>query len=147
MQPEGMGTAVPPDRQAAKSALMAPAIILIIIAALGILLGIIGLALPQVFAELLARAPQNDPNMEKLQETLQAQRGVNIIQYVLLILLSGTVLFGSIQMVRLRSYGLARAAAIISIIPCVGSCCGLGIPFGIWALVVLMKPHVKAAFQ
>lgn len=144
--PEGMGTAVPPNPQAAKSALMAPAIILIIIAGLGILLGIIGLALPNTLAELPAEV-QNDPSFEKLRPMLQANRGVNIVQYVLLLLLSGTVMFGSIQMMRLRNYGLAMAAAIISIIPCVGSCCCAGIPFGIWALVVLMRPQVKAAFQ
>ena len=40
-------------------------------------------------------------------------------------------------------YGVA---AIIAMIPCHG-CCILGLPFGIWALVVLSAPEVKAAFH
>jgi len=39
------------------------------------------------------------------------------------------------------------AASIIAMIPCVSPCCCLGLPFGIWALVVLARPAVKSAFQ
>jgi hypothetical protein len=28
-----------------------------------------------------------------------------------------------------------------------GPCCIVGIPFGIWAIVVLSKPEVKRAFE
>lgn len=46
------------------------------------------------------------------------------------------------------AYNIAMAGAIISVIPCLGSpCCILGIPFGIWALVVLNDPAVKAGFR
>lgn len=63
-------------------------------------------------------------------------------------ILGGVVLFGGIKMKNLQSYGLAMAATIIAMLPCtVGWCCVLGLPLGIWALVVLMKPEVKAAFQ
>lgn len=56
-------------------------------------------------------------------------------------------LFGAISMLRLRSYGFAMASAIIMLFPCGNCCCLLNIGFGIWALVVLSKPEVKAAFQ
>jgi hypothetical protein len=36
--------------------------------------------------------------------------------------------------------------SIVAMVPCLGPCCIVGIPIGIWALVVLMKPEVKAAF-
>lgn len=56
--------------------------------------------------------------------------------------------FGALRMKQLRSYNLAMAAAIISVIPCTTYvCCMLTMPLGIWALVVLMKPEVKAAFS
>jgi hypothetical protein len=55
------------------------------------------------------------------------------------------VLLGAIQMLRLRSYGLAMASSIIAMLPCNG-CCLLGLPFGIWAVVMLAKPEVKDAF-
>ena len=32
-------------------------------------------------------------------------------------------------------------------VPCISPCCLLGLPFGIWALSVLNKPHVQAAFK
>lgn len=48
----------------------------------------------------------------------------------------------------LRSYGMALTGAVISVIPLLGSpCCVLGLPFGIWALVVLNNPSVKSAFR
>ena len=58
------------------------------------------------------------------------------------------VLLGAIRMKNLQSYGLAMTAAILSIIPCTSPCCFLiGMPIGIWALVVLNDPAVKAAFR
>jgi hypothetical protein len=59
--------------------------------------------------------------------------------------LNGFVLFGALKMLRLQSYGLAIAAAIIAMLPC-QCCCVLGLPFGIWVLVVLNKPEVKSQF-
>jgi hypothetical protein len=60
---------------------------------------------------------------------------------------SGLILFGALKMKRLESHGLAMAASIVSMVPCISPCCLLGLPFGIWALTVLMKPEVKDAFQ
>lgn len=58
------------------------------------------------------------------------------------------VLLGAIRMKNMQSYGLAMTAAILSIIPCTSPCCFLiGTPIGIWALVVLNDPAVKAAFR
>ena len=38
-------------------------------------------------------------------------------------------------------------ASILAMIPCLSPCCLIGLPIGIWALVILMKPEVKAAFK
>jgi hypothetical protein len=57
------------------------------------------------------------------------------------------VLVGAIKMKNLENYGLAMTAAIMALIPCVSPCCVLGLPFGIWALVVLSEDRVKAAFR
>ena len=56
------------------------------------------------------------------------------------------VILGGIKMKALRNHGLSMVAAIIAIVPCFGPCCVLGIPFGIWALVVLNDANVRAAF-
>jgi len=49
-------------------------------------------------------------------------------------------------MKELRNWTLAMVASILAMVPCIGACCLIGIPIGIWSLVVLMKPEVKAAF-
>ena len=60
----------------------------------------------------------------------------------------GVVIFGALKMKALQSYGLAMTAAIVAMLPCTsGWCCLLGLPLGIWALVVLMNNDVKAAFR
>ena len=51
------------------------------------------------------------------------------------------------QMKALENYPLALTASILAIIPCLSPCCLVGLPIGIWAIVVLSKPEVKAAFH
>jgi hypothetical protein len=52
-------------------------------------------------------------------------------------------------MLKLQNHSLAMAASVIAAIPlpCVSPCCLIGLPIGIWAIVVLMKPEVKSAFR
>jgi len=52
------------------------------------------------------------------------------------------ILFGGFQMLQRRSYAWAIAAGIISIV----SCSLIGLPIGIWALIVLARDDVKSAF-
>jgi hypothetical protein len=56
--------------------------------------------------------------------------------------------YGALKMRSLESYSLAMTSAILSIIPCISSaCCILGLPFGIWALVVISNREVRDAFK
>ncbi len=57
------------------------------------------------------------------------------------------IIIGAQKMMKLQSYGFAMTAAILAMIPCISPCCLLGLPFGIWALVVLLNEDVKAGFQ
>jgi hypothetical protein len=66
----------------------------------------------------------------------------------LLGLLCGSlILFGGIKMRSLQSYGLCMTASILAMVPCTSGCCLIGLPVGIWALVVLSKPEVKNSFR
>lgn len=56
------------------------------------------------------------------------------------------IIAGSIQMLRRRGYGLAMTASVVAMLPCSPSCI-LGLPFGIWSLVVLNRPEVRDAFR
>jgi len=68
--------------------------------------------------------------------------------YGVFAIFAGVAFVGALRMKQLRSYNFAMTAAIIAIVPCTTYiCCILATPLGIWALVVLMKPEVKAAFR
>lgn len=67
--------------------------------------------------------------------------------HVLGLAMSALVFFGAWQMRELRQYPLALIAAIVAMIPCLSPCCCIGLPIGIWALMVMMKPEVKSAFR
>jgi phage FluMu protein Com len=56
------------------------------------------------------------------------------------------IVIGAAKMKQLENYSLAMAAAILAITPCIGPCCCLGLPLGIWALTVLSEPQVKSSF-
>jgi len=56
------------------------------------------------------------------------------------------IFVGALQMRRLRLYGLAMIAAIMAMLPCTAGWF-IGLPMGIWALVVLLRPDVREAFD
>ena len=60
---------------------------------------------------------------------------------------SPIIIFGGIQMLRARRYSIALWAALLALIPLTSVCCIPGIPIGIWALIVLRHPEVRAAFE
>ena len=60
---------------------------------------------------------------------------------------SPVIIFGAIQMMKGRKYGLSKAAAVLAVIPFTSCCFLIGIPFGIWALRVLSQPDVEAFFN
>ena len=60
----------------------------------------------------------------------------------------GLVLFGGLKMKKLESHGLVTAASIFAMLPCCISLgCLVGLPGGIWSLVVINKPEVKSVFR
>jgi hypothetical protein len=71
----------------------------------------------------------------------------NIGSSVAGIAMSIIVFIAALRMRNLEKHGLAMAASIISMIPCISPCCLIGLPIGIWAVVVLSKPEVKSAFH
>ena len=71
---------------------------------------------------------------------------VNVFIVLLNFLTAGLIFYGANEMKNLRNYNLAMAASVVAMLPC-GYCCCVGLAVGIWSLVVLMKPEVKAAFS
>jgi hypothetical protein len=66
---------------------------------------------------------------------------------VLGVIVGVLVLVGGLKMRKCESYGLCVASSILAMIPCLSICCVIGLPAGIWALVVISKAEVKAAFH
>src|SRR5690349_13751162 len=56
------------------------------------------------------------------------------------------IIIGALQMMRLKSYGGAMMASVLALLPC-GPLSLIGIPIGIWSLVVLNREKVKVAFS
>ena len=119
-----------------------PAIGLIAVAVLGALLQITSLILHLAGASIMANSRM--PN----QAWANMFSGtIGVVSGVIGLLVSGVIFFGATKMKNLESYGLAMAASIIAMIPCFSPCCLLGLPIGIWAVVILSKPEVKSAFH
>ncbi len=131
-------------RQVAAAKVSGPATALVVLGIMGIIFFIIGVATFVLGVGLLALEPQG-PGRDVAEE-LAVNVVLGSVQSVIGFVVSVLILIGAIKMYRLKSHGWATAAAILAIIPCVSPCCILGLPFGIWALVALGDPVVKAAF-
>ena len=134
-----------PNRSRSAAGVKAPAIALIIVAAIALVVGTLALIGDVVLIASGAVAKLEEMNTGPISEYTQIT--IRTIWGIALIIASAFVLYGAIQMVSLKNYGASKMAAIIAMIPLLGPCCILGIPFGIWAFVVLGKPEVKAAFR
>jgi len=73
--------------------------------------------------------------------------GINLAFGAFGLVMGVLILIGAMKMKNLENYSFAVVSAFIAMIPCVSPCCLLGLPFGIWALVVLNDDSVKAAFR
>lgn len=86
----------------------------------------------------------NDPQLQKLLGSLGG--GLGIVQDIIGGVVGVIVLLGAARMQKLQNYQFALTASIVAMLPCISPCCVFGLPFGIWALVVLNKPEVKSQF-
>lgn len=118
-----------------------PAIAIIIAISIGMVLGLVGL-LFNVLGISIGASQGGEEGMINM-----VSGGVGIAQAVVGLAIGTVIIIGSKKMMELESYGFAMSASILAMIPCVSPCCLLGLPFGIWAIVVLCQEDVKAAFK
>jgi len=136
------------DRADAASDVSSPATALKAVGWIGVVFSLLGLG---IWSLLLAMAIAMPPGQKQAngqgRDEIFAQAALYIPQSILACGVSIVMIVGAGKMSRLESYGWAQTAAIIGMVPCISPCCLLGLPFGIWALSVLNKPHVQAAFK
>lgn len=138
--PSGPWTPARSPQQPASAFVTAPAICLMVVA--GISIALLAITIPfDIYLLTSGRA-------KELERPFDPEISIIIRTIWGLVILAASVyvFYGALQMNKLRNYQTAWAAAIVATIPCVGPCCLLAIPFGVWAIVVLARPEVKAAF-
>ncbi len=126
-----------------KFSLRQPAIALIVLSSVAILMDL------AILNAIRKASIADSPRMVGEREP-QRRSGKSIVSGAIanggLLAIHMFVLFGSVNMLRLRSYSSARMAAIVSLIPFCSPGVLLGVPFGYWALRILRRDDVKAAF-
>jgi hypothetical protein len=135
-----------PDLRAKAQQMVAgPAIGLLIMAALGILLQIVGIVMNLLGVTFPMQQQDLTPEAARMMHLFTGVIGV--VSGVIGIAVSIFIIFCALKMQKLASHGLAMAGAIVAMVPCFSPCCLLGLPIGIWALVVLSKPEVRSQFD
>ena len=150
-QPPPAPGAVPPGllqpapAPAASSQVQGPAIALIIVAVLNFLMALISLIMNLAGAGMGKFGPIGNPEIERLLEMTSGIAGV--ISNLVTLAIAALILVGALKMKNVQNYGLAMTATILAMLPCISPCCVIGLPIGIWSLVVLLRPEVKSAFH
>ena len=89
--------------------------------------------------EDLTRA--NSDEQEKAVEVIG-----NVVGVILSIPFHLFFIYGCKKMMKLESKSVVWMMLILAVIPCCTPCC-LGLPIGIWGIVVMNDPIVKLAFK
>ena len=135
-----------PASSQASTLVVGPAIGLIITAAVGALAQLASAAINILGAGAgMMGANQGQQDMPAWMHGLSG--GIGVVFNVIGLIVSVVIFMGALKMKKLESYNFAMAATIVAMVPCISPCCFIGLPVGIWALVVLMKPEVKGAFK
>ena len=75
------------------------------------------------------------------------QRSFALSSSLVEIVVAAFIVYAALKMKDMQQWGLAVAASILAMLPCISPCCIIGLPIGIWALVILLRPEVRAAFH
>ena len=125
-----------------------PGIGLIVAGALNILIGLARLVLSLFMGAIMGTMPAASGQDAEIQKIIAMASGtVGIVVGLVVLIMGGLTIFAGIKMRKLESYGLCMTGAILALIPCTFPCCVVGLPIGIWAIVVLSKNEVKSQFH
>jgi hypothetical protein len=140
MSKEQKPVVITPD---ASDQVSGPSVGLLITGILGAALSFIGL-IASVF-ETGIESIKGHRYIEEYSDLAEGAAGIAICFVGLLV--AAFIIYASLKMKELTQWGLCVAASIIAMIPCISPCCIVGLPIGIWCLVVLTKPEVRASFH
>lgn len=135
---------VPVAARPAREQVNGPAMGLMITAGIGGLFQVAGLAMNVLGVSMSTLPGAGGGGDDQFIAMLSGTVGV--VFNILGLAIAGLIFFAALRMRELRGWGLGLTASILAMVPCLSPCCLLGLPIGIWALVVLLKPEVKGAF-
>jgi hypothetical protein len=132
-------------RSRARSAVMPPAIALMVLGGVYICisLGMLGLRIFNL-SHAMAIAPQGQGDPAFAAGYKFGVYGALVFE-VVGVILGAVIILGAIQMKNVGNFGLAMTASILAMVPC-HYCCLVGIPLGIWSVITLNQEDVKSAF-
>ncbi len=136
-----------PNRTDMLSKVKGPALAMMIIAGITFVLEILSILANLLGISFMSAGDLSQfEGMEGMEWLAPLMSGTfTIVLGVFTLVGAALIFYCAMKMKDLQGYGLAMTAAILSLIPCFSICC-IGIPFGIWALVVLLNDDVKKAF-
>ena len=133
-----------PDDSAAKALVKPPAMILMILSIISIVLsgGVLIFSAGQIDMAIFEDFTRANP--------VEQEKAVNVIGNLVALILSIPFhilfIFACKKMMKLESKSVVWMMLILAVIPCCTPCC-LGLPIGIWGIVVMNDPIVKLAFK
>ena len=143
----------------ARSSVRIPATLLIVTGAL-LLIGVVlsFIQLPGQPAEMDRQIAEIDANKDMPADQKDMTKNILTsfkeffegpmapVIYALVGVFAVIIILGGVKLMNLSGTGLPITGSILAMIPCTSwCCCLLGLPAGIWALVVLNRPDVRAA--
>jgi hypothetical protein len=142
--PPGMPPGFDPlEQQSQPSRVAAPAIGMMIVSALSAIVSVVTIVLALLGTGLALPGLGGSGTMPGFGASIVANLSAGALGFALNLLSFGA----AIQMRRLRSYSLCMAGSIAMLVPCGTLCCLANVGVGIWSLVVLADPTVKAQFR
>jgi len=155
-QPYGQPPMPPAGPSAAAAAVRGPGIALIVVGVAGLIINTFGVVLTGWFLyrggdDMLDSLDRggSPPFLRELMKQNFSPEGLrqSLIMHAIFLIVSVVICHGATQMMRLHSFGLAVAASILAMVNISNCCCVVGLPIGIWALVVLFQPGVRSSFE
>ncbi len=128
--------AVTPIKPDGRGSLVPVAISLIVVSVLWSFFALLGI----VYFYSQISAPDADAHTRHVLTTYMLYMLVSIAYCLMLV-------SGAFSMIRKGSYVWAVATSCLAMVPILGPCYVLGIPIGIWALIVLRRPQVRESFR
>lgn len=144
------------SREAAQAVVRGPAVGMLVTGIIGLIVNTLGLVMigrmmlsgPEAMLDSLEQTLPPGPLLDAMKESFTpAGLLQNLVMHGIFLVVCILICQGAMQMLRLRSYWLVVVASVLAMMNIENCCCVLGLPFGIWSLVVLFQSGVRGSFE